>query len=151
MPIPLYQIDAFASRVFADNPAAACPLDGWPEDGLSPAIAQENNLSETVFFVPEGEAFRIRWFTPVMEVDLGGHATLAAAIVAGWAPVLTPCCFWPSDAPLSFFCKKVLLGCSALTISARRYGELRCAKLQSKMSSTRLFGGPRSVSPRRRT
>ncbi|WP_028988865.1 PhzF family phenazine biosynthesis protein [Thermithiobacillus tepidarius DSM 3134] len=81
MPIPLYQIDAFASRVFAGNPAAVCPLDGWPEDGLLQAIAQENNLSETAFFVPEGEAFRIRWFTPVTEVDLCGHATLAAAFV----------------------------------------------------------------------
>lgn len=81
MRIPLYQIDAFASRAFAGNPAAVCPLDGWPEDGLLQAIAQENNLSETAFFVPEGDGFRIRWFTPVTEVDLCGHATLAAAFV----------------------------------------------------------------------
>jgi PhzF family phenazine biosynthesis protein len=79
MRISLYQIDAFASRVFAGNPAAVCPLDGWLEDGLMQAIAQENNLSETAFFVPLDQGYHIRWFTPAAEVDLCGHATLASA------------------------------------------------------------------------
>jgi hypothetical protein len=82
MKIPLYQIDAFAtSRVFAGNPAAVCPLRGWLEDGLMQAIAQENNLSETAFFVPLDQGYHIRWFTPAAEVDLCGHATLASAYV----------------------------------------------------------------------
>jgi PhzF family phenazine biosynthesis protein len=81
MKIPLYQIDAFASRVFAGNPAAVCPLEGWLEDGLMQAIAQENNLSETAFFVPLDQGYHIRWFTPAAEVDLCGHATLASAYV----------------------------------------------------------------------
>jgi PhzF family phenazine biosynthesis protein len=81
MRIPLYQIDAFASRVFAGNPAAVCPLDSWLEDSPLQAIAEENHLSETAFFVPEGDGYRLRWFTPVTEVDLCGHATLATAFV----------------------------------------------------------------------
>ncbi len=79
--IKLYQIDAFASCVFSGNPAAVCPLESWPEDDLMQAIAQENNLSETAFFVPERGEYRIRWFTPVAEVDLCGHATLASGFV----------------------------------------------------------------------
>jgi len=81
MKIKQYQVDAFASRVFEGNPAAVCPLDAWLPDELMQAIAEENNLSETAFFVPEGNAFRLRWFTPVAEVDLCGHATLASAHV----------------------------------------------------------------------
>jgi len=81
MKIPIYHIDAFANRVFAGNPAAVCPLEEWLEDSVIQAIAQENNLSETAFFVPEEDGYRIRWFTPVAEVDLCGHATLAAAFV----------------------------------------------------------------------
>src|SRR5271168_4167720 len=81
MRIPLYQIDAFADRPFTGNPAAVCPLDGWLPDAVMQAIAAENNLSETAFFVPEGETWRLRWFTPTTEVDLCGHATLAAAYV----------------------------------------------------------------------
>jgi PhzF family phenazine biosynthesis protein len=81
MKIPIYQIDAFTSRIFSGNPAAVCPLKEWLEDSLLQAIAQENNLSETAFFVPERGGFHIRWFTPVAEVDLCGHATLAAAFV----------------------------------------------------------------------
>jgi len=81
MKIPIYQIDAFSNHVFSGNPAAVCPLEGWLEDSLLQAIAQENNLSETAFFVPEGDDYHIRWFTPVAEVDLCGHATLAAAFV----------------------------------------------------------------------
>jgi PhzF family phenazine biosynthesis protein len=81
MEIALYQIDAFASELFAGNPAAVCPLDVWLSDALMQSIAEENNLSETAFFVPEGEGFHIRWFTPKKEVDLCGHATLASAYV----------------------------------------------------------------------
>lgn len=79
MRIPIYQIDAFTDRLFSGNPAAVCPLEGWLPDGLMQAIAAENNLSETAFFVPEGEGFGLRWFTPACEVDLCGHATLATA------------------------------------------------------------------------
>ena len=81
MRIPLYQIDAFAERPLTGNPAAVCPLDAWLPDDVMQAIAAENNLSETAFFVPEGEGYRLRWFTPSTEVDLCGHATLAAAYV----------------------------------------------------------------------
>lgn len=79
MEIDLYQIDAFADRVFAGNPAAVCPLAGWLDDDLMQAVAAENNLSETAFFVPRGADFELRWFTPACEVDLCGHATLASA------------------------------------------------------------------------
>ncbi len=79
MRLAIYQIDAFASRVFAGNPAAIVPLDAWLPDGVMQAIAAENNLSETAFFVREGEGWRLRWFTPALEVDLCGHATLASA------------------------------------------------------------------------
>ena len=79
--LPLFQVDAFAGRVFEGNPAAVVPLEQWPADALLQAIAAENNLSETAFFVPEDEGFRLRWFTPRAEVDLCGHATLAAAHV----------------------------------------------------------------------
>lgn len=81
MQLTQYQIDAFASRVFEGNPAAVCPLQSWLPDTLMQAIAMENNLSETAFFVREGERFRLRWFTPVAEVRLCGHATLASAYV----------------------------------------------------------------------
>jgi PhzF family phenazine biosynthesis protein len=79
--IPLYQIDAFTDRLFAGNPAAVCPLDEWlPADQMQ-AIAAENNLSETAFFVRRGDLYELRWFTPEVEVDLCGHATLASAFV----------------------------------------------------------------------
>ena len=81
MKIKQYQVDAFATRVFKGNPAAVCPLESWPDDGLLQAIAEENNLSETAFFVPTEKGYGLRWFTPVKEVDLCGHATLAAAHV----------------------------------------------------------------------
>ena len=81
MSIPLYQVDAFAGAVFSGNPAAVCPLEAWLPDETLQAIAQENNLSETAFFVPEGDGYALRWFTPVHEVDLCGHATLATAHV----------------------------------------------------------------------
>lgn len=81
MEIPIYQVDAFTSRPFSGNPAAVCPLSHWPEDDVLQAIAAENNLSETAFLAPEGDGYRLRWFTPEVEVDLCGHATLAAAYV----------------------------------------------------------------------
>ena len=76
-----YVVDAFADHVFEGNPAAVCILDHWPEDRLLLAIARENNLPETAFAVPEEDGYRLRWFTPTMEVDLCGHATLATAYV----------------------------------------------------------------------
>ena len=81
MKLPIFQVDAFASRAFEGNPAAVCPLDAWLDDALMQAIAAENNLSETAFFVPDNEGYAIRWFTPTAEVDLCGHATLASAYV----------------------------------------------------------------------
>jgi predicted PhzF superfamily epimerase YddE/YHI9 len=77
----LFQLDSFTNRRFAGNPAAVMLLDAWPEDSLLQALAAENNLSETAFILPEGEDFRIRWFTPAVEVPLCGHATLASAAV----------------------------------------------------------------------
>ncbi|WP_444921439.1 PhzF family phenazine biosynthesis protein [Microbulbifer sp. CnH-101-G] len=81
MEINLYQVDAFASEVFSGNPATVCPLEEWLPDIQMQRIAEENNLSETAFFVPEGDGYRLRWFTPEAEVDLCGHATLATAHV----------------------------------------------------------------------
>jgi PhzF family phenazine biosynthesis protein len=79
--IPIYQVDAFTDRLFAGNPAAVCPLEQWLPDRQMQQIAAENNLSETAFFVPKSEGYDLRWFTPVAEVDLCGHATLATAHV----------------------------------------------------------------------
>ena len=79
--LPLYQVDAFTDRPFAGNPAAVCPLEAPIPEALMQDIAAENNLSETAFFHPQGDAFSLRWFTPTTEVDLCGHATLASAFV----------------------------------------------------------------------
>lgn len=81
MTLTLYQVDAFTDTQFHGNPAAVCPLTAWLPDDLLQAIAEENNLSETAFYVPKGDMFHIRWFTPVCEVDLCGHATLATGHV----------------------------------------------------------------------
>jgi PhzF family phenazine biosynthesis protein len=81
MNIPIYQVDAFSDRLFGGNPAAVCPLKEWLEPELMQNIAAENNLSETAFFVKKEKIFELRWFTPTIEVDLCGHATLAAAHV----------------------------------------------------------------------
>jgi len=81
MKLKIYQIDAFTDKVFSGNPAAVCPLDKWLSDELMQKIAMENNLSETAFYVKHGNEYQIRWFTPTIEVDLCGHATLAAAFV----------------------------------------------------------------------
>lgn len=77
----IYQVDAFTDHVFGGNPAAVCPLEYWLPDEKMQKIAMENNLSETAFFTREGERFHIRWFTPELEIDLCGHATLASAHV----------------------------------------------------------------------
>ncbi len=77
----IYQIDAFADKVFSGNPAAICPLQQWLADDLLQKIAMENNLAETAFYVKQNDHYEIRWFTPSVEVDLCGHATLAAAYV----------------------------------------------------------------------
>lgn len=77
----IYQIDAFAEKVFTGNPAAVCPLDHWLSDELLQQIAMENNLAETAYYVKDGDQYQIRWFTPTVEVDLCGHATLASAYV----------------------------------------------------------------------
>lgn len=81
MRIPVYQIDAFTDNVFGGNPAAVCPLDQWLDDDTLRNIALENNLSETAYFVPDGQEadYRLRWFTPTVEVDICGHATLATS------------------------------------------------------------------------
>jgi PhzF family phenazine biosynthesis protein len=81
MDLRLYQIDAFADRLFSGNPAAVCPLETWLPDETMQKIAAENNLSETAFYVRTGSGFHIRWFTPAVEVDLCGHATLGTAYV----------------------------------------------------------------------
>lgn len=81
MQLPLYQIDAFTDQLFGGNPACVVPLDSWPEDALLMKIAQENAVAETAYFVPDGDGFALRWFTPEIEMDLCGHATLATAHV----------------------------------------------------------------------
>lgn len=79
--LKFYQVDAFTDRLFSGNPAGVCIMDNWISDGLMQSIANENNLAETAFVVPSGDDFMIRWFTPAVEVDLCGHATLASAFV----------------------------------------------------------------------
>jgi len=79
--LPIYQVDAFAEQVFRGNPAAVVPLAHWLPDAVMQAIAAENNLSETAFFVATGDHYQLRWFTPTVEVDLCGHATLASASI----------------------------------------------------------------------
>jgi predicted PhzF superfamily epimerase YddE/YHI9 len=81
MRLPIYQVDAFAEKLFGGNPAAICPLPQWLPDATMQSIAAENNLAETAFFVGENGDYALRWFTPAVEVDLCGHATLASAHV----------------------------------------------------------------------
>jgi PhzF family phenazine biosynthesis protein len=99
MRLPLYQVDAFTSNLFSGNPAAVCPLDSWLDDRTLQSIAAENNLSETAFLVRSGAAFELRWFTPLVEVSLCGHATLASA------HVIFEILRWPHDA-VSFQTRK---------------------------------------------
>ena len=79
--LKIYQVDAFTEKLFGGNPAAVCILDKWLDDSIMQSIAAENNLAETAFIVPRINYFEIRWFTPAIEVDLCGHATLASAFV----------------------------------------------------------------------
>ncbi len=81
MRLPIYQVDAFAERLFDGNPAAVVPLESWLPDATMLAVAAENNLAETAFFVPDRDGYALRWFTPKIEVPLCGHATLASAFV----------------------------------------------------------------------
>ncbi len=81
MELSIFQVDAFTSKVFGGNPAAICPLESWLPDATLQAIALENNLSETAFFISTGNRYHLRWFTPTVEMDLCGHATLASAWV----------------------------------------------------------------------
>lgn len=81
MKLDIYQVDAFSKKVFGGNPAAVCPLDEWIPDEVMQSMALENQLSETAFFVRDGNEFNLRWFTPAFEIDLCGHATLASAHV----------------------------------------------------------------------
>jgi len=81
MYLPIFHVDAFTAKPFGGNPAAVCPLDVWLDDDLLSAVAAENNLSETAYFVPRGDYYDLRWFTPRCEAKLCGHATLASALV----------------------------------------------------------------------
>ncbi|MGZ4524668.1 MAG: PhzF family phenazine biosynthesis protein, partial [Mycobacteriaceae bacterium] len=81
MRVPIFQLDAFTTRRFAGNPAAVVVLDRFPDDSLLQAVAAENNLAETAFVVPSEGRYRLRWFTPTVEVPLCGHTTLAAGAV----------------------------------------------------------------------
>jgi PhzF family phenazine biosynthesis protein len=79
--IPYFEVDAFANKLFRGNPAGICPLEKWLDDALMQNIAAENNLAETAFFVPRGKDYDLRWFSPAVEIDLCGHATLASAFI----------------------------------------------------------------------
>lgn len=96
MKLPIYQVDAFTARLFGGNPAAVVPLSAWLPDATLLAIAAENNLAETAYFVPLADgSYHLRWFTPAVEVDLCGHATVAAAYVLAH-------CLGQSDAVFRF-------------------------------------------------
>lgn len=103
MNVPLFQVDAFTDRPFAGNPAAVCLLPEPQPDDWMQAVAAEMNLSETAFLVPESDGYRLRWFTPKVEVDLCGHATLASAHVL-WTEGRVPV-----DQTISFHTKSGLL------------------------------------------
>jgi predicted PhzF superfamily epimerase YddE/YHI9 len=98
----IFQVDAFTTRRFAGNPAAVMPMDRFPADAVMQAAAAENNLAETAFFVPEGDDFQLRWFTPLTEVPLCGHATLASAAVVmeRLQPTRTSVVFHSKSGPL---------------------------------------------------
>jgi PhzF family phenazine biosynthesis protein len=108
--LPLFVVDAFAERPFTGNPAAVCLLDRWPSDSWLQSVAAEMNLSETAFLVAEGNRFRLRWFTPAVEVDLCGHATLASA-----------CVLW--DQQLADFDQIIEFATRSGILTARRHGQ----------------------------
>lgn len=102
--LPIYQVDAFTARPFAGNPAAVCLLSGPRDETWMQQVAAEMNLSETAFLLPEGNGFRLRWFTPTVEVDLCGHATLASAHVLWESEQLAPeakACFFTRSGRLT--------------------------------------------------
>ena len=103
MRTPIFQIDAFATRRFAGNPAAVMPMDSFLDDAVLQAIAAENNLAETAFLVREGSDYRLRWFTPLVEVPLCGHATLASAAVVmeRLEPARSKVIFYSPSGPLT--------------------------------------------------
>jgi len=103
MRTPIYQLDAFAGRLFGGNPAAVMPMDRFRDDPTLQALAAENNLAETAFLVPEGRDYHLRWFTPTTEVPLCGHATLASAAVVmeRLEPGRTQVIFHSASGPLS--------------------------------------------------
>lgn len=103
MDLSIFQVDAFTREVFSGNPAAVCPLKEWLDARIMLSIARENNLSETAFLVPEGDGYSIRWFTPVAEVELCGHATLASAhvIFTEIEPAKTSVSFSSKSGPLA--------------------------------------------------
>src|SRR5436309_9762064 len=103
MKLRLFQLDVFTDRHFAGNPAAVCPLESWLDVSTLQAIAAENNLSETAFFVPAPEGYELRWFTPTQEVDLCGHATLATAwvVLQRLEPSAESVTFYTRSGPLS--------------------------------------------------
>ena len=103
MPVPLFQVDAFTDRAFGGNPAAVCLLPGPKDDLWLQAVAAEMNLSETAFLLAEGDGYRLRWFTPKVEVDLCGHATLASAHVL-WTEGRVP-----AASTINFYTKSGLL------------------------------------------
>lgn len=80
-PVKIFQVDAFTDALFSGNPAAVCILESWLDDAIMQSIANENNLAETAFIMKHENIFEIRWFTPTVEVDLCGHATVASAFV----------------------------------------------------------------------
>ena len=81
MKLNIYQVDAFSDKIFKGNPACVVPLNEWISDEILLKIAKENNVSETAFFIKENEGFYLRWFTPEIEMDLCGHATLALSLI----------------------------------------------------------------------
>jgi PhzF family phenazine biosynthesis protein len=105
MKLPIFQLDAFAEAPFQGNPAAVCPLQHWLPDQVLQSIAQENNLSETAFYVPREGCYELRWFTPTREVDLCGHATLAAAhvLLSSNGPAQSQVTFHSRSGPLRVF------------------------------------------------
>ena len=106
MSIPLYQVDAFTNQPFRGNPAGVCLLSQAKPDHWMQAVAQEMNLSETAFLLPENDGYRLRWFTPAVEVDLCGHATLASAHILWETGMLA------GSQPARFFTRSGYLGAS---------------------------------------
>ena len=128
MKLAIYQIDAFAEQAFTGNPAAIVPLEDWIEDQKMQSIAEENNLSETAFIVATDSGYHIRWFTPSCEVDLCGHATLAAAhvVIQFFQETRNPICFDSKSGELFVSHKTDVDQKTILTLDfpASEYGEV---------------------------